>query len=1090
MLNKLLILIIFSLAAFGLQADNYLRFTHIGSADGLSQNTVNTIFKDRRGFMWFGTNDGLNRFDGKNFKIFQQSHTNSNSIGANGITVITEDSDNHLWIGTKQNGISIYYPETDSFVVIRHIAYDTASIAGNYVAGILFVEPHTILVGFSGGKIDIINTKTLKIKHFNTSGMTPFQRIQKASFAKDKKGNLWIGTASNGLMLLDTLTKTVKKIPMFLAHRKDFGEPEPVGIMDIKVFDNNHLLIATYRTGLILFDVVSHHYKQLYLNQKPDTIRGNYNITNSLEIINDSILWITTMDVGLVEFNMHTNKKIYYNISTNNNNFGFNGLLKIYKDDQGIVWIGSNGMGLYYYNPQSSFFVTASSSNSYKPYLHFSSVRSIYKIGNKLFVGGYSGFDRINLSTKNCTQITDNIIPYYITELPDDPGYLWLGLEVGTDLIRFNKRNNNMKHIHPVNLTAPNNWFPFYKILPYGDSLIWLGSGQGNLILYNYKSRKREKIYSPATVQNFVHGDLLALLLRNDNQLWVGSTTDGIIVLNPKTGKIVSRFVDSDTGTSPYYVNAVKTIVKDHKGTIWVGTGNGLYKFIDSTNSFKGYFTSNGLPNNTVYCILEDLKGNLWLSTNKGISMFNPEKELFVNFDSKYGLQDNEFNTNACFKDSTGFFCFGGIKGLTWFYPDKFRLDTLNTVVQITEVDINDKVVPASVLNSKIIDIPFKTHSVNISFAGLNYLNPYSISYRYKLNEGNWIFLGSDNNINLGWLPEYGINKLIINASNTQGQWSKYNKAILFDYKKPVYIQIWFVVSVLLFVALIVAAYFYHRTFVLRRRQKFLEREIYLATQDLIKAQQKLEREIKHKEIVEKELRQSNATKNKVFSIIAHDLINPFNALLGFSELLRENINKAAKDELKSYADVMYHSSRILFEMVQNILTWSRAQQNKIVSTPEMVNLYNLVQLVFDAQNQHATSKEIHLLNSVPKNMEAYFDRNMLEIIFRNLVSNAIKFSNKNSTIEVGAHLSQTNVTVEIKDEGIGMSQEKAYNLFNPDQDIRTKGTSDERGTGLGLLLVKELIDLHKASIHVKSKEGEGTRFILLLQAKEFKGKS
>ncbi len=1087
MTKKLFIMFFFLFSTLVLYADGYLRFTHISSADGLSQNTINTIFKDSRGFMWFGTNDGLNRFDGKNFKIFQQSHTNSNSIGANGITVITEDSNHHLWIGTKQNGISIYYPETDSFVVIRHIANDTASLAGNYVTGIQYVEPHTILVGFSNEKLDVINTQTHKIKHFKLSGTTPFQRIQKTSFAKDKMGNLWAGTVSNGLMLLDTLTKTVKKIPMFLIHKKNLKGKEAVGVMDIKVLDNNHLLIATYRTGVLLFNVVSHSYKQLYLNQKLDTLRGNYNITNSLEIINDSILWITTMDIGLVEYNMHTNKKIYYNTSTNNNNFGFNGLLKIYKDDQGIVWIGSNGMGLYYYNPQSSFFVTASSSNTYKPKLHFSSVRSIYKTGNKLFVGGYSGFDRINLSTKNCTQITNKIIPYYITELPDDSGYLWLGLEAGTDLIRFNMGNNSMEHIHPVNLYAPDNRVPFYKFLPYDDSLIWLGSVQGNLMLYNYISRKRERIYSPATVQNFVHGDLLALLLRNDNQLWVGSATDGIMVLNPKTGKVISRFVDNDTGTSPYYVNAVKTIVKDHNSTIWVGTGNGLYKFIDSTNSFKGYFTSDGLPNNTIYGILEDKKGNLWLSTNKGISMFNPKMELFVNFDSKYGLQDNEFNTNAYFKDSTGFFCFGGIKGLTWFYPDKFRLDTINTIIQITEVDINDKAVPASVLNSKIIDIPFKTHSVNISFAGLDYLNPYGISYRYKLNEGNWIFLGNDNNINLG-LPEYGINKLIINASNTQGQWSKYNRAILFDYKKPVYIQIWFIVSVLLFVALIVTAYFYHRTFVLRRRQKFLEREIYLATQDLIKAQQKLEREIKHKEIVEKELRQSNATKNKVFSIIGHDLINPFNALLGFSELLKENIDLVSKEELKSYANVMFHSSHTLFEMVQNILAWSRAQQNKIVPFPEMIRVHKLVDRVFSAQNQHATSKGISLLNNVPQSVEALFDRNMLEIVLRNLVSNAIKFSKKNSTVEISAKYYRKKVIIYVTDEGIGMPKSILENLFNPDKSIKTVGTGDEKGTGLGLLLVKEFIEKNKASIHVESQEGKGTTFTLILKAEKYNG--
>ncbi len=1087
--KKLSILFIFLFTTIMLYADGYLRFTHISSADGLSQNTINTIFKDSRGFMWFGTNDGLNRFDGKNFKVFQQSHDGSNSIGANGITTIVEDSENRLWIGTKQNGISIYYPETDSFVIIRHNANNAASLAGNFVDGMFFIKPHTILVGFSGEKIDVINTKTLAIKHVEIPGTTLFQRVHKTAFAQDEQGNIWIGTAANGLMLFDTLSNTITKIPMFLKHREDYGEAEFVGIMDIKVLDHNHLLLATYRTGVVLFNTVSHNYKQLYLDNPPKTLRGNYNITNSLEMLNDSILWITTMDVGLIEYNMYTNKKSYYNTSTGNNNFSFDGLLKIYKDDQGIIWIGSNGMGLYYYNPLSSFFITASNTNTYKPYLYFSSVRSIYKTGNQLFVGGYSGFDKINLVTKSCTQVADNFIPYCITELPGDPGYLWIGQEVGTDLIRFNMRNNKMEHIHPVNMTAPDNWFPFYKILPYGDSLIWLGSIQGNLMLYNYKTQKLVKDYSPATCPNFVHGNISALLLRTKSQLWVGSATDGIIVLNPQTGKTINRFIDDDTANSPYYVNSIKTIVNDHNGTIWVGTGNGLYHFIDSTNSFKGYFTSDGLPNNTIYGILEDKKGNLWLSTNKGISMFNPKMELFVNFDSKYGLQDNEFNTSAYFKDSTGFFCFGGIKGLTWFYPDKFRKDTINTIVQITGVEINNKALETSVVNSKIINIPFKTHSVDISFAGLDYFNPYSINYRYKINNGNWIFIGNDNNIHLGF-PEYGVNKLIINASNTQGQWSKYNKTILFDYKKPVYIQIWFFVVLLGFLILMGIIYFYYRTYVLRKRQQLLEHEIKLATTDLVKTQKKLEKEIQHKEVVEKELRQSNSTKNKVFSIIGHDLINPFNALLGFSELLKENIDLASKEELKSYANAMYHSSHTLFEMVQNILAWSRAQQNKIVPFPEIIKIHKIVNKVYSAQSQHATSKQIRLLNSVPESAEALFDRNMLDIVLRNLVSNAIKFSKKNSTIEISSKTNQKKITIYVKDEGIGMSKSTLENLFNPDKSIKTIGTGDEKGTGLGLLLVKEFIEKNRASIHVESEEGKGTTFILILKAEKYIGNS
>ena len=1091
MFKKYLILFFLFILSTVVVADGYLRFTHLSSDEGLSQNTIYDIYKDSRGFMWFGTRDGLNRFDGKKFTVYRQSHDGTNSIGANSITGIAEDSENHLWIGTKQNGISIYFPEIDSFTVLSHHSNNPYSIAGNYISGIRFIKPHTMLVGFANERIDIINTRTLEIKHVSLLEQNSVKTsINRISFVKDQRGNIWIGSAINGLFLYDTVTGTAKKIPLFAAQLKgDNQKKVPVGITDIKMLDKNHIIMSTHRTGVISLNINNHEIKQFFINQNYGKI-GNNNIINSFEIINDSILWVTTMDNGLVEYNIRSDEKTYYNTTTSNNNFDFNGFLSIYKDNQGIIWLGSNGMGLYYYNPQSSMFITASNLNTHKPTLHIKSVRTIYKIKNHLYVGGYTGFNEINLTTNNCTKLFDNGFPFYLAELPDDPGYLWLAMEGRTYLIRYHIKSRKTERIYPFSSDSAINWLPYYKFLPYRDSLIWLGSIRGNLFLYNYKSKKLVSVFSPEKIPDFLHGNILTLHLRNNHELWAGSMTDGIVVINPESGKILNRFTDRDSGSCLYYVNAVKTIVEDHHGNIWVGTGNGLYQYIDSTATFKGYFTSDGLPNNTIYGILEDAKGNLWLSTNKGISRFDPRQELFVNFDKKYGLQDNEFNTNAYFKDSTGFFCFGGIKGITWFYPEKFRMDTINTKLQITGISVNNIPVKASVIHSKKpIVISRGTHALKISYAGLDYINPFGINYRYKINDESWVNLGNENTITLG-LSDYGTSTLTINASNTVGHWSKYNTKLQFYLPKPFYFQIWFTVLLILFIILLGTTYYYYRTLVLRKRQQLLVQEIKLATTDLLKTKTRLEKEIIHKEKVEQELRESNATKSKVFSIIGHDLINPFNALLGFSELLKENIDVASIDELKSYANVMYHSSHTLFEMVQNILNWSRAQQNKIVSFPEMININSLAQLVLDSQSQHASSKNIRLQNSVPKSLEAYFDRNMLEIIFRNLISNAIKFSYKNTTVEISAKSYHKKVIVEIRDEGIGMEKAKLDNLFNPNQDIRTKGTRDEKGTGLGLLLVKEFMDRNKASIHVESKEGHGTRFTLILKTGEYNGTS
>jgi signal transduction histidine kinase/ligand-binding sensor domain-containing protein len=1069
-----------------LYAHDYLRFTHINSTNGLSQNTINAIFKDSRGFMWFGTDDGLNRFDGKTFKIFRQRYSGTNCIGGNEITKITEDPKGHLWVGTRENGISIYYPEADSFLILNHDDHNSNSLSGNYVTDICFVKPDIMIVGYINSTIDFINIKTHnKVKHLNLLQTEPDKSIiDRLTVIQDAHGNIWVGSAYYGLFLYDKSTSGFKNIPIKAYHWKThYKEKEPVRITDIKLLDNDHLLFSTIRTGIICFNVTDHSYKQYYLNDESHVNTADYNILVSLEKINDSIIWATTTDIGLVQYNINSKQCTYYNTSSSNNNLDFNGLLVIYKDDQGVIWVGSNGMGLYVYNSLSSFFTTISKSSVSEPRLHFKSVRTMYQSGDYLYVGGYGGIDKIDLKKNISEPVLERGVPYFFTELKEDPGYLWISFEANNYLMRLNTKTNEKEKIIPKNTSGTNHWSPYFKILPYKKSLMWIGGLRGTLLLYDFKNRKLVKSFSPETDSGFIRGNILSLYLRNNNQLWIGSLTDGILVINPETYKPIYRFANKGLKNVSYFVNPIKTIVEDSKGNIWVGTGNGLYKFIDSTTTFKGYFESDGLANNTVYGILEDSKGNLWVSTNNGISRFNPKNETFINFDKRYGLQDNEFNTNAYYKSDNGLFCFGGIKGITCFYPDKFTMDTINTKVQFTSLRINNKTAKTNLLFSKEpIPIPFGTHSLEIVFAGLNYINPYNIQYRYKINNGEWIEIGNNNKINL-FSYTFGVNTIYINASNTTGKWSKYSTPIRFRFFKPYYLQIWFLILVIVLIILFTIGLFYRRTYILEKRQRLLETQISLATNDLKKTQQELVEEIARKEKIEKQLRESNATKSKIFSIIGHDLLNPFNSLLGFSELLYENINVASKEELKSYAKIMNHSSRTLFNLVQNILTWSRAQQNKIISIPEKIKLYDMVEHVFAAQYQHAFSKDISLKNNIPKDVEVFFDRNMLNTVFSNLISNAIKFSHQQSTIEMDAINKNDRVMVIVKDEGIGMDSSTVKNLFNSGYVSQTKGTHDEKGTGLGLLLVKEFVHLNGGTINIKSEKGKGTTFILILKS-------
>jgi len=254
MLKKYIILFVFILSIPILYANDYLRFTHISSTNGLSQNTINAIFKDSRGFMWFGTDDGLNRFDGKTFKIFRQRYSGTNCIGANEITKITEDPEGHLWVGTRENGISIYYPEADSFLILNHDDQNPNSLSGNYVTGIFFIKPDIMIVGYANSMIDFINIKTHKAKHLNLLQTDPDKSIiDRLTIIQDAHGNIWVGSSFYGLFLYNKSTNDFKNIPIKAYHWKTYyKDKEPITITNIKLLDNDRLLFSTIRKNYLL----------------------------------------------------------------------------------------------------------------------------------------------------------------------------------------------------------------------------------------------------------------------------------------------------------------------------------------------------------------------------------------------------------------------------------------------------------------------------------------------------------------------------------------------------------------------------------------------------------------------------------------------------------------------------------------------------------------------------------------------------------------------------------------------------------------------------------------------------------------------
>ncbi len=421
MLRKIPVILFLLLACFVSRGEDFLRLVSRNSDDGLSQNTINVIYKDHLGFVWIGTNDGLNRYDGKNFKVFKKSHAGNNSIGANQITSIVEDTAGNLWIGTWQYGISVYYPKADSFFVYHYQKGNKMSLQDNAVVGLRFYTPSLLLIGYSNGSVDVLNIRTRAVSHLYVSPAERTYNLFKTTFLKDHKGRIWAGLRRQGLLLLDIAAGKVHKIPIPVSFNfsKQVGKIiKPVEINDMDVMDDRHLILATSGSGLVIFNTENHRYRQIDLMGHNENLTNRINFTTAIQKMNDSLYWIGTMNRGLIKYNPKNDTRFYFNTLKKNTNLSFDNIGDLYKDDHGILWVGTKGMGLNLLSTQTSFFHTISDKNTH-PKLHFQSVRTLYKKGPVLYVGGYNGLEKINLLHNTCTPILNsNYVPYYITTLP------------------------------------------------------------------------------------------------------------------------------------------------------------------------------------------------------------------------------------------------------------------------------------------------------------------------------------------------------------------------------------------------------------------------------------------------------------------------------------------------------------------------------------------------------------------------------------------------------------------------------------------------------------------------------------------------
>lgn len=1086
----ILILLCFSIAHSKSQQN--IKFKRIGEDTGISNNWVRCIFQDNEGYIWFGTADGINRYDAYECKSFRPK--NQQGIDYVGIHVndIKTKSKNELWVAS----ISKMYVFSDNVLNV----YRELPTLEYY--GIVSVNNTYSWVLSSEGLI-YLNTSSGKYTNVSKKPNHPTHGFKLISYFKDSLGNIWFGS-TGAIFKFSSIDNNFEIFTDF--EGLDKQTKNDIGSL---AEDKDGKIWAGFgQNGLYCYDSCS--------SDKKFKKHSNGAIAKVI-VDAENILWVAKgSGQGLLKMDLNTGAtETYFHNTSNPNTISDSSVYSLFEDKLGDLWVGTYGAGLNYYSKRSKKIFTVKEED---PDCYFKSnlINTITEDATYLWIGNEAGLDRIHKLTNEFKHyqykegdpksLRRNSVQtlYY-----DSFGNLWIGTWEG-GLLKYNSKTDDFKRYELVDEDTGLKLDKVVEIKQGADHRLWIGTHEGGIFEYDYETDSLQSRFRSKTNPTGVPYLKISSISASDKNEVIFSTYASVNFYNPNTNTYQSfgfRKDDSNLGN-------ILCVFKDSYNQVWVGTNIGLYKLNRQTGSYIPFDLEFNTKNLSVQAITQDDQENIWLSTNQGVFEIDSNDSV-TRLTKQDGLTTNDFKRKAVYKSESGFIYFGSSKGLNYFKPKDLVINNNPPNLKITSLSVlksrpNQSNVYEYVLENfdteKQIILDKDQSSFEISFTGLNYLDPERNNYKYKLEGYDKVWVDSKNlrtatytNLNAG---NYTFK---LTGTNNDKVAARKIKEIQFKKTGPWYLSRWFK-----FLAIIIAIsfpfiFYFIRLSIFRKQQKILKESVAKRTQELTEANAVLTRQTNkilqqnielsdHRNNLENLVNQrtiqlekakiraeeSDLLKSAFIANMSHEIRTPMNAIYGFSGLLDDN--DLSDQDRREYINIVKDSCESLLVLIDDILDISIMDAQGIQLNLQQINIHDFLnQLELILKKKEKPQIVLQYENEEPLNdIIVTTDPIRLRQILINLVNNAIKFTEKGS-VSFGYYTSKKHIIFYVKDTGIGISKKDLSKIFKPFRKAENNKEKLYRGTGIGLSISERIVSSFKGEIWVESRLGVGSTFYVQL---------